>query len=137
MRDEQILITKELRMRVTQLEYENLSEKEFIQEIERIYLEETGASLPAEVSVYTSTASKKLKSDDSGYDGTALYFTSDKNNIDEVYIISQGSHGMDDWSYNIEAMLAGQSFSQAEATHEKNLSLSLKVIRNGQYQSLL
>ncbi|HLR51475.1 MAG TPA: DUF6792 domain-containing protein [Candidatus Avamphibacillus sp.] len=118
MQDEQIFITKELRMRLIQLEYKNLPEEQLIQEIERIYLEETGELLPAEVNVYTSSESSKLKEDSSGYDGTALLFSSEDNNIDEVYIISQGSQGIVDWSYNIESMLAGKNYSQAEATHD-------------------
>src|SRR5699024_8250315 len=124
MRNEQILITKELRMRITELEYQfnrdasNMSEEEFIQEIERVYLEEVGEKLPAEISVYTSTESGEMKNDDSGYDGTAIHFCDEKYGINEVYIVSQGSQDGVDWSYNIESMLAGQTIAQAEATQD-------------------
>src|SRR5699024_4846606 len=116
MMDEQVLITKELRMRITELEYKNLPKEEFIKELERIFLEETGEAIPANISIYRSSESPALSEDESGYDGTAFHFISEENNINEVYIISQGSQGIEDWSYNIEAMLAGLNYTQAEMT---------------------
>lgn len=82
-RNDQVLITKELRMRITDLEYQynwepsSLSEEEFIREIERIYLEEVGKQIPTDISVYKSAESEILK-DDNGYDGTALHFFSEQ-----------------------------------------------------------
>lgn len=124
MKNEQVLLTKELRMRLIDLEYKynrdssKMTEEIFIQEVERIYLEETGQQLSADISVFTSSESKKLQNDNSGYDGTALHFYSEENNINEVYVISQGTQDLDDWLYNIEAMMAGKSIDQAEATHD-------------------
>jgi len=124
MSNEQVLVTKELRMRLIDLEYKynknssKMSEETFIQEVERIYMEETGQQLSADISVFTSSESKKLKNDNSGYDGTALHFHSEENNINEVYVISQGTQDLDDWLYNIEAMMAGKSIDQAAATHD-------------------
>src|SRR5690625_2305483 len=112
MSNEQVLVTKEIRMRMIYLEYKynknsrKMSEETFIQEVERIYMEETGQQLSADISVFTSSESKKLKNDNSGYDGTALHFHSEENNINEVYVISQGTQDLDDWLYNIEAMMA-------------------------------
>src|SRR5690625_6987444 len=104
MSNEQVLVTKELRMRLIDLEYKynknssKMSEETFIQEVERIYMEETGQQLSADISVFTSAESKKLNNDNSGYDGTALHFHSEENNINEVYDISQGTQDLDDRS---------------------------------------
>lgn len=115
---EEILITDELRLRIIDLEYQNLSEKEFISEIERIYFEETGKILPTKVEVFHSNDAPSLSNDSSGYDGTALYFHSADSKIKELYIISQGSQDLVDWEYNIKAMLAGIEYTQAVRTDE-------------------
>lgn len=111
--NEQILTTKELRLRITQLEYESLSPEDYIKEIQRIYIEEIGETLPAEIEVFTSHQSYSV-SDESEYKGTAIRFYSNDNNIDEVYIVSEGTQGLDDWLYNVEALVAGRSFVQVD-----------------------
>jgi len=110
-----IMNSPELRLRLTQLEYENLSKEDFKERVKRVYLEETGLELPADIKVKTSEEAKI--GDESGYDGTAIYFHSEENDIEEVYIISQGSQGKEDWEYNFKAMLAGKDYSQAEETN--------------------
>ncbi|WP_235000381.1 DUF6792 domain-containing protein [Virgibacillus dakarensis] len=116
--DHKILKTDEIRLRLVELEYDDLSNEEFIKRIKRVYLEEFGEELPANVDVFHSSQSKMLKSDTSGYDGTAIHFSSEDNNIDEVYVISQGSQGIEDWEYNVKSMFAGLEYSQAEKTRD-------------------
>src|SRR5690625_4830348 len=116
--NEEVIHSKEMRLRMTQLEYDELSEEEFENEIERMYIEEYGEKLPAEMDVYSTSNPNNFKNDTSGYEGTAIHFHSKENNIDEVYVISQGTQDAEDWEYNIKAMLAGQDVTQAEAADE-------------------
>src|SRR5699024_12449297 len=81
---EEVIHSKEMRLRLSQLEYKDLSTEEFQSELERIYLEENGERLPADVEVFPSSQAD-LTNDDSGYEGTAVHFYSEDNNIDEVY----------------------------------------------------
>lgn len=111
-------MTKELRLRIIDLGYKDLPKKEYIKEIERIYIEEIGDPLPAKIKIYKSTESEVLKDDHSGYDGSAIHFISKDNNINEVYIVSKGSQDWADWNYNIQGLFAGMDYSQAEATKE-------------------
>ncbi|MDO6657788.1 DUF6792 domain-containing protein [Anaerobacillus sp. 1_MG-2023] len=114
----QLSNSREFRLRITELEYSNLSHKEFIQEVQQIYLEEFGEVLPANIDIFHSSESVRLEGDTSGYDGTAIHFKSKENDINEIYVISQGSQGNDDWTYNIKAMFAGKDYSQAQMTNE-------------------
>ncbi|WP_371871287.1 DUF6792 domain-containing protein, partial [Lentibacillus populi] len=112
-----IINSPEMRLRLIQLGYDDdLSEAEVIKKVKRIYLEETGQELKADIKVRTSEEANI--GSESGYDGTALYLDSMEKNIEELYVISQGSRGMEDWEYNLEAMLAGQNVSQAEDAAE-------------------
>lgn len=115
---EKILVTRELRLRIIDLEYKNLPTNEYIKEIGRIYIEEIGEPLPSEVKIFKSSESESLRDDTSGYDGSAIHFISDDQNINEVYIISEGTQDWTDWNYNIQGLFAGQESSQAEATAE-------------------
>jgi len=114
---DKILRSDEMRFRVIDMEYDNLSEEEFIERLETIYIEEYGEKLPAEVEIFHSSQSKNLKEDNSGYDGTIIYLNSEENDISEMYVISQGSQDIDDWDYNIKAMFAGRDSQQAEAVN--------------------
>src|SRR5690625_602234 len=114
---EKVLITKELRLRIIDLEYKGLPINEYIKEIERIYIEEIGEPLPAKVNIFKSSESKALLDDFSGYDGSAIHFSSKDNKINEVYIISEGSQDWADWEYNIQGLFAGMDYSQAWATN--------------------
>lgn len=110
---EKVLITKELRLRITELEYEDLPPEAYMQEIQRIYIEETGEPLPAEIELFISYQSDTIDNE-SEYKGTAIRFYSKDNEIDEIYIVSEGTQGLDDWLYNVEALVAGRSFVQVE-----------------------
>src|SRR5699024_1067343 len=114
----EIITSKEMRLRMTQLEYNNLSEEEFKNEIERMYIEEYGEKLPAEMDVYSTSNPVNFKNDTSGYEGTAIHFHSKENNIDEMYVISQGTQDAEDCEYNIKAMLAGQDIAQAKGAYK-------------------
>lgn len=120
----QVLHTKRLRLRVTELEYRYnrpdspMTKEAFIQEIQIIYREETGEKLEATIEVFSSAESEELKTDDSGYDGTAIRFHSEEQAIDEVYVASQGSQDMKDAEYNKDAMVIGESIDQAIAADD-------------------
>ncbi|UTR16194.1 hypothetical protein MM221_06440 [Salipaludibacillus sp. LMS25] len=87
---EKVFITDEIRARVTDLEYRNLPEEEFLKEIERIYIEEMGEDFPAEIGYFHSSEAESLQDDDSGYDGTAIHFYSAENDINEAYPTLKG-----------------------------------------------
>lgn len=112
-----IVHSKEMQLRLTQLEYNDLSNEEFKKAIKRIYVEEYGEKLPAAIDVYSISDSDQLKNNDSGYRGTAIYFQSQKNDIDEVYVISQGTQNVNDWKYNLQALLVGDNIDQAKETY--------------------
>src|SRR5699024_6712935 len=114
---EEVINTKEMRMRITQLEYEGLSEEEYKKEIKRIYLEESGERFPAEIEIYSTSNPNHFKKDDSGYVGTAVHIHSDEEDISEMYVISEGSQTEEDWVYNGEGIFAGQDISQARGTN--------------------
>lgn len=117
MSDKQVLDTNELRLRLTNLQYQDMSNEQFSAEVQRIYMEETGEKLPVSVEVVRSSDLKKVNSDiPSSYDGTAIHFYSKEKNTNEIYVISQGSADLDDWTYNIRAMQAGKENSQAKNT---------------------
>lgn len=113
---DKILDSTEMRFRIIDLEYNNLPEEKFIEQFEKIYIEEYGEKLPAEVEMFHSEEASNLKNDNSGYDGTAIYFHSEENDIEEMYIISQGTQDLADWEYNIKAMFVGKDHQQARAT---------------------
>lgn len=119
MLDEKIVTTEEFRLRLTDLGYQdNLSDEQLIQQIKQMYIEEYGEQIPSDIEIFGSDQSLKLADDKSGYDGTALHFYSKENNINEVYIISQGTQDMVDWEYNLKAMFAGLDYTQAEMTND-------------------
>lgn len=115
--NDNIIHTDEMRMRMTQLEYEGLSEEEYKQEIKRIYLEESGEKFPAELEVYSTSNPNNFKSNNSGYEGTAVHIHSEKEDVSEMYVISEGSQTIEDWEYNGEGIFAGQDISQARGTN--------------------
>ena len=108
-------LLKTLRLRLINIEYKNLSNVELKNEIERIYVEESGRELPGEVKILNSSDSIDLADDESGYNGTAISLTND-NGLNEIYLISQGTTDAIDWEYNITGIFAGKSIAQAEST---------------------
>lgn len=112
---EEILLTNEMRLRIIDLEYQDLSGEELAREIKRIYLEVEGEEFPAEIDVYQTGQNADYYSE-SGYKGSAVRFYSEENDIEEVYIISEGSQTAQDWEYNARGIFAGLDYSQAEHT---------------------
>lgn len=115
--ENEVLNSDNLRLRLIDLEYKGLKSEDFKREIRRIYFEETGYELKADIEILKSSEAKSLKGDKSGYDGTAIYFKTEGKENDQLYILSQGSQQAKDWEYNMNAMLAGQDASQAYATY--------------------
>ncbi|PAD21165.1 DUF6792 domain-containing protein [Terribacillus saccharophilus] len=109
-----IIITPSLQARLLDLEYHNLDSTKFVEQFKQIYLEETGQLLEGEIQSYNSNKSTYSAISESGYNGTAVYI--DTGDSQELFIVSQGSQDTVDWLYNIKAMFAGRSISQALAT---------------------
>ena len=114
---EKMISTNEMRLRMIDLEYKDLTEQEFKVKLKQIYIEEYGKNIDVNIETFQSSSSENLKIKDSGYDGTAVHFYSKKEGINELYVISQGTQDMKDWEYNIKVMFAGLDYSQAKATN--------------------
>ncbi|WYQ42884.1 DUF6792 domain-containing protein [Bacillus sp. FSL W7-1321] len=113
MANDELLIKDEVWLRITELEYkmkQGLSKEAFEKEVRRIYIEEIGEELPADMKVYSSNESNNLESD---YDGTAIYFEDEEKSINQLYVISQGSNDPGDWLYNAIGLFQGKDASQA------------------------
>ncbi len=113
MANDELLIKDEVWLRITQLEYkmkQGMSKEAFEKEVRRIYIEEMGEELPADMKVYSSNESNNLESD---YDGTAIYFEDEEKSINQLYVISQGSNDPGDWLYNAIGLFQGKDASQA------------------------
>ncbi len=113
MANDELLIKDEVWLRITQLEYkmkQGMSKEAFEKEVRRIYIEEMGEALPADMKVYSSNESGDLESD---YDGTAIYFENEEKSINQLYVISQGSNDPGDWLYNAIGLFQGKDASQA------------------------
>ncbi|APH05006.1 DUF6792 domain-containing protein [Bacillus weihaiensis] len=114
--------TEMLKARIMNLEYDNLIEKEVVSEIKRIYFEETGKELPAEITIYRSDEIlKTLKNSniDSGFDGTVIHLKSNEEKINQSITITRGSELGEkdtwrpiDWSYNIIGIFVGGTDNQ-------------------------
>ncbi len=89
---------------------DGMSKEDFEKEVRRIYIEETGEELLADMKVYTSNESNDLESD---YDGTAIYFENEEKSVNQLYVISQGSNDQGDWLYNAIGLFQGKDVSQA------------------------
>ncbi|MDL4840541.1 DUF6792 domain-containing protein [Aquibacillus rhizosphaerae] len=143
MDNEELLNTKLLRARIMKIEYDNLSAKEFKNEVKRIYFEETGEELPSELTIYRSD--QELKKDqenkvDSGFDGTVIHFHSVDNQINQAITITRGSESKEkdnwrplDWGNNLMGIYVGAGdgqFNDAEKfykTVNKKIMASNKV----------
>lgn len=111
-----ILESPTLKARLINMEYGNLEPEKFEQELKRIYMEENGEMLEGNVDIYHSSQADSDIIEESGYDGTAIKIESQGQT--EVYVISQGSAGTEDWLYNLKSMLAGKNADQAIATED-------------------
>ncbi|MDG5472194.1 hypothetical protein P6709_10560 [Jeotgalibacillus sp. ET6] len=109
----EVLSTDGLRLRVLETEYENLPKPLFKEKLQQIYYEETQTPLEAEIGILWSSEVEALKPDTSGYNGTAVHFTSPQMNLNQLYIISQGTIDSEDWYYNISSLFGGGQAYQA------------------------
>ncbi|QKY70147.1 DUF6792 domain-containing protein [Lentibacillus sp. CBA3610] len=121
----------EIRLRLIELEYKELSEQELEKEIKKIYIEEYRKPIPADIEIISSSDSKHPDVTSSAYDGTAIHFHSGENDINEVYVISQGTKDINDWDYNLKSMFAGEDYTQAKATHSFTKEV-VKQVDNGE-----
>ncbi|WP_336883188.1 DUF6792 domain-containing protein [Priestia koreensis] len=135
--ENEVLFSKELRFRITNLDYSNLSDKKFEAEVRRIYFEETGKKLDAKISVLNSKNVDKVNNKiPSSYDGRSIHFYDPNIGLNQLYIVSQGTTDKKDWTYNLKAIFAGEDISQArnadiftdyaKAHSQKNINKSIK-----------
>ncbi|MBA2875709.1 DUF6792 domain-containing protein [Thermaerobacillus caldiproteolyticus] len=115
MSQELVLDTDLLRARVMNLEYKHLT----VEEIKRIYIEETGSNPPTQIHVYHSEDFKSVNVNDSGFDGTIIHFYDEEKGINQMYTIARGSEIQEkdtwkplDWAYNALGIFVGQSKNQ-------------------------
>lgn len=110
------LESPEIKARLIDIEYGDLGPEELENKIRQMYLEETGQLFEGKIDIFHSSDAKSESIDRSYYDGTAIKISNDGQ--EELYVISQGTQGGDDWLYNLKSMLAGQTAEQAEAANE-------------------
>ncbi|WP_405100053.1 DUF6792 domain-containing protein [Oceanobacillus sp. FSL H7-0719] len=94
-----------------------LKEEDFKSKLKQLYIEEYGKEIDANIEIFHTSKSENPDIKDTGYDGTAVHFYSEKGGINELYVISQGTQDMKDWEYNLKAMFAGLEYPQARATN--------------------
>ncbi|UAL48896.1 hypothetical protein K7887_08190 [Sutcliffiella horikoshii] len=113
----EVLHSKLLKARITELEYKDLT----IENIRRIYVEETGEEPPGKITLYHSDElPKSVKEYDSGFDGTVIHFMDLEKGLNESYTITRGSEmGEDngkglhsDWFYNLFGIFGGKVQNQ-------------------------
>ncbi|WP_078394702.1 DUF6792 domain-containing protein [Shouchella patagoniensis] len=110
----QILENKMVQMRITNLEYkfDDMTEKEVVHSIQRIYLEETGKPLEVNIEIERmDTYSQQFTSDAKG---TAIILDSegDEGEIKEIVFISRGSETNNDWIDNVFGIGVGTGGAQ-------------------------
>ncbi|AJO59855.1 hypothetical protein P4V37_15615 [Bacillus subtilis] len=137
MENKNIFENENVKLRLIDLEYDykekfasnieseiKRAKTDFEVEVRRIYKEETHRDLPKNLEIYTSNEliKKNSKIDtsirESGYDGTAIYIKDDKQHVNQLHIISEGSADNEDWSYNFFGLFLGIDDSQYQATKE-------------------
>lgn len=133
---EEILNTDILKARIANLEY-GISGEISEEEIRRIYIEEMGVELPANITIYHSDDIDELKtsSQDSGFDGTVIHFYNPSLNINQSYTITRGSeHSEDngegeplDWYYNGLGIFTGKVKNQYEDAMRFDEIVSQKI----------
>ncbi|SDZ64242.1 hypothetical protein SAMN05421736_12420 [Evansella caseinilytica] len=90
MANEEVLNSDLLRARIMELEYGEVT----IEEVKRIYIEETGKAPPGNITIYRSDDFKEeLRKGDhySGFDGTVIHFYDEQQGI-------QNSSGIAFWT---------------------------------------
>ncbi|WHY78026.1 flagellar protein FlgN [Neobacillus sp. WH10] len=117
MEKNEILNTDILRARIAELEY-GKTEMISADLIRRIYIEETGKDIPAEITVYYSKDLSKTNDlgKDSGFDGAIIHFYNAEQGLNQSYTITRGSENREDggkglphdWIYNSFGIFAGK-----------------------------
>ncbi|WP_228485556.1 DUF6792 domain-containing protein [Thermaerobacillus caldiproteolyticus] len=121
------------------MEYKHLT----VEEIKRIYIEETGSESPAQIRVYHSDDFKNLNDIDSGFDGTVVHLYDEEKGINQMYTITRGSEMREndtwkplDWAYNALGIFVGQSRNQykdaLEFDRKVTQIITEELKRNGQ-----
>ena len=120
--DEQleVLDSDILKARITKLEYGNIDDGKFtsisVEDIRRIYIEETGVEPPSAITLYKSDDFKR-EGRDSGFDGTIIHFYDPEKGINQSYTIPRGSENVEsggedgqplDWIYNGLGIFTGK-----------------------------
>ncbi|MFL0493431.1 DUF6792 domain-containing protein [Priestia megaterium] len=110
------LLDENVRNKITQLEYKDLSGKE--DKIRMIYKKETGKELP-EFKIYSSKDMEIGKK--SGFDGAAIHFYDKKNKINQIYYIFRGTEPAKDFGdvvYDALGIGAGKKNNQIQDAKE-------------------
>lgn len=135
----EVLFSDELRGRIVDLEYSELTEEA----IKRIYFEETGKELTADIELYhASEYSGKLNIGKNGFDGTIVHFFDESSGVNQVYSIARGSETKEeeswrpeDWMYNTLGIFVGQNNGQyrdAQAFSQEITSIIENQTRNSE-----
>ncbi|WP_258728199.1 DUF6792 domain-containing protein [Bacillus atrophaeus] len=106
------------------------AKSDFEKDVRKIYKEETNKELPVDIEIYTSKELLKNKDSvikNSGYDGTAIYINDDRNERNQLHVISQGSADNGDWTYNFFGLFLGIDDSQYKATKEFTIEAKKKT----------
>ncbi|MEM5016467.1 DUF6792 domain-containing protein [Metabacillus indicus] len=121
MSNQEVLDTDLLRARLANMEYGG-SDKVLlsVDEIRRVYIEETGLEPPQNITVYHSVDYKEDNENDSGFDGTIIHFFDKDKNINQTYTITRGSENKEagdegkplDWLYNSFGIFSGKNEEQ-------------------------
>ncbi|TXC92671.1 hypothetical protein FS935_00205 [Metabacillus litoralis] len=154
MNNQELLNTSILKARIMELEYENLEGKEIESEIKRIYYEETGTELAANVTIYRSDdilKEHRKTNIDSGFDGTIIHFQSEDKKLNQSITITRGSELGEkdtwrpiDWSYNLIGIYVGGTDNQFQDAklfddevqriiQNKNKNMALPIIEKYGY----
>ena len=110
-----------LKARIAQLEYGTVEDGKFnsisVEEIRRVYIEETGVEPPNGITLYKSDDFKS-EGRDSGFDGTVIHFYDPEKGINQSYTIPRGSEHAEsggegdgqplDWIYNGLGIFTGK-----------------------------
>lgn len=117
MNNSEVLFSEMLKARIAELEYGEIT----VENIRRIYIEETGQEPPGEITLFHSDSYKSTNYGyDSGFDGTVIHFMDLSAGINQSYTITRGSEkGEDegsgppsDWLYNLFGIFGGKVQSQ-------------------------
>ncbi|WP_243292755.1 DUF6792 domain-containing protein [Bacillus sp. FJAT-47783] len=130
--NQEVLNSDILRARMMNSEYKDLT----VEEVKKIYIEETGKEPPALIRVYHSDKIEGINEEDYGFDGTVIHFYDEEKGINQTYTITRGSEAPEkdtwkphDWVYNTFGIFTGQNKTQYEAA-KKFDRIVTKIITN-------